>query len=85
MAKRVVWAGILSVAMLLQSTGAAGISVHAAERAGSMVTDGDLEEDSNAEPPEDWGVTPNEEQLHYMKSGLSAFCHFGPNTYNNVE
>lgn len=85
MAKRVVWAGILSVAMLLQSTGAAGISVHAAERTGSMVTDGDLEEDSNAEPPEDWGVTPNEEQLHYMKSGLSAFCHFGPNTYNNVE
>lgn len=20
-----------------------------------------------------------------MKAGLAAFCHFGPNTYNNVE
>ena len=22
---------------------------------------------------------------HYLQSGLAAFCHFGPNTYNNIE
>ena len=55
-----------------------------AEASGTMVTDEELS-DVQVEAPETWGVTPNEEQLWYMKSGLAAFCHFGPNTFNNVE
>ena len=50
----------------------------------TKVTDDQLS-DTKAEEPDAWGALPNEEQLHYMKTGLSAFCHFGPNTYNNVE
>lgn len=40
-------------------------------------------EDTDA--PKTWGATPNDEQLWYMKQGTAAFCHFGPNTFNNVE
>lgn len=52
--------------------------------ADEMITDADLEEKDIAEPPA-YGPVPNEAQLYYMKSELSAFCHYGPNTYNNVE
>ena len=49
-----------------------------------MVTDADLSDTTVAEPTA-WGATPNDEQLWYMKQGTAAFCHFGPNTFNNVE
>ena len=49
-----------------------------------MVTDTDLSDTEVAEPAS-WGATPNAEQLWYMKQGTAAFCHFGPNTFNNVE
>ena len=39
----------------------------------------------DADAPKTWGATPNDEQLWYMKQGTAAFCHFGPNTFNNVE
>lgn len=45
----------------------------------------DTTETEDAEAPKTWGATPNDEQLWYMKQGLAAFCHFGPNTFNNVE
>lgn len=32
-----------------------------------------------------WGVTPNHAQLKYHKDGFAVFCHFGPNTFNNIE
>lgn len=32
-----------------------------------------------------WGVTPNDAQLKYHKDGFAVFCHFGPNTFNNIE
>ena len=49
-----------------------------------MVTDTDLSDTEVAEPAA-WGATPNAEQLWYMKQGTAAFCHFGPNTFNDVE
>ena len=49
-----------------------------------MVTDADLNDTTVAEPAA-WGATPNAEQLWYMKQGTAAFCHFGPNTFNNAE
>ncbi len=45
----------------------------------------DTTETEDAEAPKTWGATPNDEQLWYMKQGTAAFCHFGPNTFNNVE
>ena len=45
----------------------------------------DTTETEDAEAPKTWGATPNDEQLWYMKQGPAAFCHFGPNTFNNVE
>ena len=35
--------------------------------------------------PEKDAVVPDENQYQYHKSGLSAFCHFGPNTFNEIE
>lgn len=32
-----------------------------------------------------WGALPNDAQLKYQKDGFSVFCHFGPNTFNNIE
>lgn len=81
------WKQLLSLTMSAAVTVSAfslpqTVRVEAAQ--GNMVTD-DALSTADAEAPEDWGATPNAEQLHYMKAGLAAFCHFGPNTYNNVE
>lgn len=43
------------------------------------------EKSPEAGHPQAYGAVPNEAQLYYQKQGLSAFCHFGPNTFNNVE
>lgn len=45
----------------------------------------DTTQPKDADAPKTWGATPNDEQLWYMKQGTAAFCHFGPNTFNNVE
>ena len=36
-------------------------------------------------PPEPWGPVPNEGQMKYYHEELSAFIHFGVNTYTGVE
>lgn len=78
------WKKILAL-MTSAALAVSGISVSQDVRAEEgMVTDANLSEEE-VEGPADWGALPNEEQLHYMKSELSAFCHFGPNTFNNVE
>ena len=72
------WKKILAF-MTSAALAVSGISVSQDVRAEEgMVTDADLSEEE-AEGPADWGALPNEEQLHYMKSELSAFCHFGRN------
>lgn len=45
----------------------------------------DTTQPEDTDAPKTWGATPNDEQLWYMKQGTAAFCHFGPNTFNNVE
>lgn len=78
------WKRYLSVALsavMAVSAPAVPQQVKAEER---MVSDQDLS-GAQVQAPESWGALPNEEQLHYMKSELAAFCHFGPNTFNNVE
>ena len=78
------WKKWLSAAMSAMMVASVLTIPQKAEASDGMVTDAELSEDSVAEP-EAWGATPNEEQLFYMKAGLAAFCHFGPNTFNNVE
>ena len=75
---------LLSASMVLQPFGMAGNPDKAVKAAGTMVTDSQLS-GRQVEGPDSWGALPNDEQLHYMKAGLAAFCHFGPNTFNNVE
>lgn len=36
-------------------------------------------------PPEAWGPIPTETQLQYHEEELSAFIHFGVNTFTGVE
>lgn len=72
---------IVTAAMAVSMWGAPAIRIQASD---GMVTDTDLKDVSVA-APKAWGVVPNDEQLWYMKQGLAAFCHFGPNTFNNIE
>lgn len=55
-----------------------GISVAAS------ITDGMLT-DRNTAPPAADAVVPDANQYRYQKEELSAFCHFGPNTFNEIE
>lgn len=78
------WRKCLSGALsAVLAVSAFGIPVNV-QAADGLVTDDALSQTA-VEAPAAWGAVPNEEQLYYMKSGLSAFCHFGPNTFNNVE
>lgn len=74
----------LSAAMLLQTFGAVGIPLKAAERT-AMISDEQLSE-TPVEEPASYGPTPNEAQRYYQTKGsFAAFCHFSVNTFNNVE
>ena len=44
-------------------------------------TDPDTYEDAPAADE----VVPDANQYRYQKEELSAFCHFGPNTFNEIE
>lgn len=80
--KKKKWLSVMTAAaMVLSVLTVPGTQVRAAE---GMVTEEDLS-DIAVKEPESWGAVPNEEQLWYMKQGLAAFCHFGPNTFNNIE
>ncbi len=41
--------------------------------------------DHRTAAPEAWGATPSPYQYQYQKEELSAFCHFGPNTFEGIE
>lgn len=41
--------------------------------------------DNNTKAPEPDKVVPNKNQYRYQKDELAAFCHFGPNTFNEIE
>ena len=48
------------------------------------VTDSDCTDKSTKEPESD-KVVPDANQYKYQKDELAAFCHFGPNTFNEIE
>lgn len=41
--------------------------------------------DNNTTAPKKDDVVPNANQYEYQKQELAAFCHFGPNTFNEIE
>ncbi|MDY4516820.1 MAG: alpha-L-fucosidase [Lachnospiraceae bacterium] len=74
---------VLSAAMVL-SVFFVPANAEAADTKEARVADADLT-DNNTAAPEAWGATPSPNQYRYQKEELAAFCHFGPNTFNEVE
>lgn len=72
---------VLGVTTVFSSIGPAVVTVSAAE---SRVTDSSCTNTGTAEPASD-DVVPDANQYKYQKDELAAFCHFGPNTFNEIE
>ena len=72
---------VLGVTTVFSSIGPAVVTVSAAE---SGVTDSKCKKTGTPEPAAD-DVVPNANQYKYQKDELAAFCHFGPNTFNEIE
>ncbi len=61
---------------------AAGFSARA--NAADVFVTVDVLADNGTAVPEKDTVVPDANQYQYHKKGLSAFCHFGPNTFNEI-
>ena len=68
---------------LMCSMVAVGLSVKA--NAADQYVSVDALADNGVAAPEKDTVVPDANQYQYQKKGLSAFCHFGPNTFNEIE
>lgn len=64
--------------------GVAGITAGGNVACAAEVGAADLSDNGTA-APEAWGAVPSPNQYRYQKEELAAFCHFGPNTFNEVE
>lgn len=74
---------MMSAVLAAASLGLGGLKIQAAVKEG-YVSDGDLTDNLTEEPVKD-DVIPDANQYKYQKDELAAFCHFGPNTFNEVE
>ena len=72
----------MTAAMTASTFFGTAIPVQAAED--GWIGDGELADNSTAAPDPD-EVLPNKNQYRYQKDELAAFCHFGPNTFNEIE
>ena len=72
---------VLGVTTIFSSVGTTGVTVYAAENG---VTDADCTDKDTAAPSPD-DTLPDANQYKYQKDELAAFCHFGPNTFNELE
>ena len=61
-----------------------GTAIPAQAAEDGWIGDGELADNSTAAPDPD-EVVPNKNQYRYQKDELAAFCHFGPNTFNEIE
>ena len=73
---------VLALALMCSAV-VAGFSARASA-ADNYVTAAALGDYGTAAPEKD-AVVPDANQYQYQKKGLSAFCHFGPNTFNEIE
>jgi alpha-L-fucosidase len=69
----------LAAVSLLAGSLPGGMTVQAAEVGAAQLAE------NNTAAPEAWGALPSPNQYRYQKEELAAFCHFGPNTFNEVE
>ena len=83
MSARKRWIALVLAAALMCSLAAGAFSARA-EAADIYVTVDSLADNGTAAPEKD-AVVPDANQYQYQKKGLSAFCHFGPNTFNEIE
>ncbi len=75
----------LAGTLLASTVVGAGFPVaQAADDEFNYVVNSELEDNGTAAPEKD-DVLPNANQYWYQKAELSAFCHFGPNTFNEIE
>ena len=72
---------VLGASTILGSIGANPVPVSAGT---DGITDSECTTTGTAEPASD-EVVPDANQYKYQKDELAAFCHFGPNTFNEVE
>ena len=73
---------VLAIALMC-SVVVAGFSAKA-DAADNYITTDALADNGTPAPEKD-AVVPDANQYQYHKKGLSAFCHFGPNTFNEIE
>ena len=71
----------LGVTTIFSSVGTMGVTVYAAENG---VTDAECTDKDTAAPTPD-DTVPDANQYKYQNDELAAFCHFGPNTFNELE
>lgn len=74
----------LLMAAAMTGTTFFGTGAPVAQAADEWIGDDQLKENSTSEPEAD-DVLPSENQYNYQKEELAAFCHFGPNTFNEIE
>ena len=72
---------VLGASTILGSVGANPVPVSAGT---DGITDSECTTTGTAEPASD-EVVPDANPYKYQKDELAAFCHFGPNTFNEVE
>lgn len=61
-----------------------GTGIPAVQAADEWIGDSQLSDSGTAAPDPD-EVLPSKNQYRYQKDELAAFCHFGPNTFNEIE
>ena len=61
-----------------------GTGIPAVQAADEWIEDSQLSDSGTAAPDPD-EVLPSKNQYRYQKDELAAFCHFGPNTFNEIE
>ena len=84
MKKKKYLAFLLAAGMIAQTAFSTGGVVQVQAAGNEFVSAKDLTDNDTKAPTAD-KVLPSKNQYEYQKQELAAFCHFGPNTFNNVE
>ena len=82
MRKKKIFSFLLASALIGQTFSVGALTASAEEN--PLVGKEQLSDNNTAAPKKD-DVVPNANQYEYQKQELAAFCHFGPNTFNEIE
>ena len=84
MKKKKYLAFLLAAGMIAQTAFSTGGVVQVQAAGSELIKAEDLTDNDTAAPKKD-KVVPSKNQYEYQKQELAAFCHFGPNTFNEIE